>query len=668
MLVSSVLKTAYYSPKAGILLLLAVLAAIPLVYSLPLITGGLDDLNLVRHFDQGESELTINWVEAYTRGPLYAPPFHAFLNYPKLFYNSAGIILYPLGAVNGEDFKAVLGVWRGFSLVYGAGALIALFFLAQRVFHSNAIAFIGALLLGLTPQFLLWTVNVRPNPLEQLLIFAGLLVLVRMCERFSVSLFLVATTLGALAFASKYGGIPFMVLVPIFSFYLIWRRRTDQEEFTRIVREQARALRYLLPVLSVGMAVAAVAMILALRSRGWDGVPLIYGWTQGGLPPEKLPSLTRSLNEYSLMVNVAIWGGTIALGVGAVMVAAVGARWRAWGVSTVIRPSLSVYARLLIAFAILTALIYPLIFFLTGPAFAAHPEHFFSQVGWQFRNIALSASYGDVGAPSYLETFRQTARNFHPGWLAFVPLLGYGIYLNVRKGPDSPVERDQRIVLWAFAALAVALFLGFKSAIGIRHILPAIGILYLFAGEVVIREFVRWRRWRAVGALAVSLSAIALVLVGIGFHSEEASQDWRKAWGKPNDIGIVVGAWLTENYDKDVRIAKDSWHYYIPPQFQNVASSQDVEWAHTGAPFDQKEGAVKQLLIDFDPDVILVAQSKNEGHGPLIDIPRMLESDDSFKEHYGIREEFRSRRGGDEFGRVIVYEKVGLNVGKGRRG
>ena len=83
MFVSSVLKTAYYSPKAGILLLLAVLAAIPLAYSLPLVSGGLDNLNLVRHFDQGESEIARNWVGTYARGPLCAPPFDAFLNYPK---------------------------------------------------------------------------------------------------------------------------------------------------------------------------------------------------------------------------------------------------------------------------------------------------------------------------------------------------------------------------------------------------------------------------------------------------------------------------------------------------------------------------------------------------------------------------------------------------------
>jgi len=311
--VNALLQRIRSRPIIVTLLLLAVLAVVPLGYGVPVLGLGLDDLDMVRHFDDDEWGLYQVWIQAYTQGPLYAPEFDPFLGYPKLFYNTAGVFLYPYSQLNGEDVGAVITTLRSLNTVFGIGAVFVLFFLTRYVFRSNWTAFIASGLFALTPQFLSWTTNSRPNPLEWLLILTSLLVLVRMCERFSFRLVLLAILAGALAFATKYGATPILILVPLVSIYLIWRRRGDQNRFTEIVQEQVRVYRYLLPVLAVLMAVAAVGLLFSLRSHDWDAVSMSYSWVEPGIQPLRLPRLLEILENQRPLVTVAVWGGAVGL-------------------------------------------------------------------------------------------------------------------------------------------------------------------------------------------------------------------------------------------------------------------------------------------------------------------------------------------------------------------
>lgn len=642
-------------PIVVTLLLLSVLAAVPLAYGVAVLRLGLDDVNMVRHFDHDEWGLYQAWIKSYSRGPLYAPEFDAFLSYPKLFYNTAGVFLYPYSILNGEDVSVVVTTWRALNMVFGIGAIFVLFLLVKRVFRSNWIAFIASGLFALTPEFLAWTVNSRPNPLEWLLFFTALLVSVRMCEKFSFNLFLLATLAGALAFATKFGAMPILVLVPLLSLYLIWRQGGDPNRFSDIVREQARVHRYLLPALAAVMVVGAVGLLWALRSTGWDAVSLVYNWTQTGLPNWKLARLFEILESRRTLVNLGVWGGVVGLAMGVALAALIQSRMRAWVSGEVIQPRVSLYASLFAGFIIVSGAIYTIVFFAIGPAFVAHPDHFFSQIGWQFKNIILGAAYVEAGPPSYLSFVTKLGREFHPGLLAFVPILAYAAYINIKGVPGSSVQNDQRIALWGFVFLSIALFLGSKAPGGLRHILPVAGILYAFLAEVIVLEFRRLRYNRRAGAVAVALAV--LVMVGAGTHAYVVYGNWDYLRFKPQDTGLQAGKWLQEQYPDDTRIMTDFDYFYLPPSFPHTANTTEAEWTVSGEAAQAQ--AVRDSIVSFDPDVFVLTHSQQ--YANHVNVLPLLNSDLVLKSrNYHLVKQFdyqRPERQRYKYRQILVYEK-----------
>ena len=642
-------------PIVVTLLFLVVLAAVPLAYDLPLLSLGTDDANMVRHFDDDEWLLYNAWVNSYTNGPFYADKFDVGQSYPKLFFNTAGVFLYPYSMLAGENVAAVVTTLRSLNMVFGIGGVFVLFFLVRRVFQSNWIAVIASALFALTPQFLQWTVNSRPNPLEWMLIFTALLVLVRMCERFTFKLFLLATLAGAFAFATKFGATPILILVPVVSVYLIWRQRGDPTRFSEIVQEQVRVYRYLLPALAVIMLAGSLFLVWALRSNGWDGVSLAYNWTQGGFQPWRLPNLLETLESQRTLVNGAAWGGVVGLAAGAALLMFMRTQMRVWAQLEVIQPRFSLYCTLFVGFIIVSAAAYTIVFFATGPAYIVHPEYFFSQVGFEFRYLALGAAYGDIGKPGYIEFVRLVGSQFHPGWLAFVPLIGYAAYINIRGKNVTPVQRDQRIVLWGFVLITVGLFIGSKSATSLRHILPIVGSLYIFMAEAMVLEFRRWKHSRAAGVLAVALAM--LVMVGFGTHAQAAYDNWSQGRFKPQDTGIQVGNWLQERYPEDTRLMTDYIRFYVPPYFTQAANTTTAEWDRYRGP--DVNQAVIDWIVSFDPQVLVVSHPQQ--YNDFVNVLPLLESDPVLKSrNYRLVKEFeyqRPDRQRYEYKQILVYEK-----------
>ena len=631
------------------------LSAVPLAYDLPLLRLGTADANMVRHFDDDEWLIYNAWGTTYTHGPLYADTFDIGQSYPKLFFNTAGVILYPYSNAAGDNVTTIVTTLRSFNILFGIGAVFVLFFLVRRVLRSNLIALIAAGLFALTPQFLVWTVNSRPNPLEWMLIFVSLFVLVRMCERFSFKLFLVATLAGALAFATKFGATPILILVPMVSVYLIWMQRGDPIRFLEILQEQARFYRYLLPVLAAIMVAGTVFLIWALRSNGWDGVSLAYNWTQGGFQSWRWPKLLEVLESHRVLVNGAAWGGVVGLAVGTVLVMYMRGTFREWASSNGIQPRTSIFATLFVGFIIVSGVAYTVVFFAVGPAYIVNPEHFFSQVGFEFRYLAFGVAYGDAGKPGYIDFLRSVGNQFHSGWWAFVPLIVYAAYLNVRGINFSPVQRDQRLVLWVFVLITLSLFLGSKSAPSLRHILPIVGILYIFMAEAMVIEFRRWKYSRTAGVLAVALTA--LMIIGFGTHSRAAYSDWSQFRLKPQDTGLQVGDWLQNQYPEDTRLMTDYIRFYVPPSFTQVATTTTAEWdRYRGA--DVKQSVI-DLIVSFDPEVLVLSHPQQFGES--VNVYPLLESDEILKSrNYRLVKEFEYQRPDQQrynYKQVLVYEK-----------
>ncbi|MFQ5801484.1 MAG: glycosyltransferase family 39 protein [Candidatus Methylomirabilales bacterium] len=629
------------------------LAMIPLFYAMPLIGLGMEDLHAVRHLDEGEFTILRAWKDVYPNGPLYAGPFDLLHIYPKAFYNLAGVILYPYSYFWGEDFQTILIVWRSMNALFGMGAVLMLFFLVRRVFHSNAAAFLAAGLFAITPDFLTWTANVRPNPFEQMLVFATLLTCVLLCERFSYRLFLLASLTGALAFASKYGGLPFLVLVPVLSVYLIWRRDGDQDQLTSVVRQQTRILQCVFPLLFGVIGVGLVMFAWLFYRQGWDGVALFISLSHSAFPPELVPKVVAKLNRWRLFVGAVPWGFLVFL---LVVQASLVIFWRwskKWMSGTAVRPGIVPYAFLLGVFLIQTAGIYAATFFITGPAYVANPEHFVSQVGFMTYYSGLAGSYGNRPPPGFLESLRGTAAEA-PGWWLFLPLVGYAGFVQVRGRDISAVDYDRRIVLWSYVLISITVFLGTRVVV-VRHILPTIGLLYGFLGYAVVRKIEDWRT--GLPAKAISAALMVLLMGYTGTSLTAALEGWQDKRGKTSDIGFAVGEWLRANYDPRTRILTDHWTFYTPPEFQNVSTTTYAEWK--GKSPREKEWWIKDLVVTFNPEIVIVTDDKK--HTKLVHLDQVLFAHPALRVRgYRLIKRFDSRRRGDRLANVRIYEAATL--------
>ena len=413
-------------------LLIVPLLLAPLIYAAPLVSGGLDDLNMVNHFAEEDLDLYDGHGQ-YQKGPLHAPGFHPDNIYPKAFYNLAGVVLYPYAAINGDDFQVVLVVWRVLNILAAMGSVIAVFLLARRVFNSDAVAWVGALLFAVSPKFLLWTASVRPNPLELMLVIVTLYFCVRLLEGFSYKYFLLAALFSGLAFATKYGGWLFIGVLPLISVYVIWRSEPTQERWVKVVRQQFRLLRTTGPVLAVVLLGLSGVLGWLLSTHSWDPVVLVTDLLERWLSPEKLEGALVHVTNWGWLLRVS----TFAALLGSVAAAAI--LIAMWRISLRLdegkdfRPRPALYLMLLGLLAGQVIVIFVVAFFVAGPSCLAHPAYFVTQNGYVLHFKVLGGSSGGEAVHSFVETFQIFARNFHYGWIAFGLFLAYAGYREVSE-------------------------------------------------------------------------------------------------------------------------------------------------------------------------------------------------------------------------------------------
>lgn len=659
---------------AYVLFMLLSLALAPLLYNLPLVGLGIGDINKVQHFS-AEERLFIDFHGQYDKGPLYAPPFDNMNVYPKAYYNLAGLFLYPYASINGSDFQTVLVTWRLLNTIAGAGAIIVLFFIGRRVFRSDAIAFVGAILFGITPEFLLWTSSVRPNPLELLLVLATLLFCIRLFECFSYKTFLMAAILASLSFSTKYGGVLFLALLPLVALFVIWQSQRNRDTWIEPLLQQMRMIRWALPILVIFTAFSGAVFVLLLMGQNWDPVALIMNVSASSFPADKLARAPAYLERWRWLVQAVAFLGiaTIVLTVVVLLVA-----WRVsrnWAKTNSHKATSVVYVFLTVWLAIQVILIYGLAFFVTGPVYIARPDFFVSQVGFLLYYTSLGGDVGPFGQASpFIEHFRTLVSQLHPGWLGFPILLGIAIYREIFQIPRSHPQKAIRIFLWVFIASSVIVML-VSSQIQLRHVLPAIAISSLFIGDSLVALLKAFNPPRLhVGVRTAGVVAVLLLVLLAGFHVHSAYANWSIKFSKNSDTGIMVGDWLIDQYPYDVRLMTDWWTFYVPPQFTNVATTTTAERAATregaiilesGVPIDSfdpsvlKKSAVRESILEFDPEVIII--SHPDGYDTTVNVLSLLESDPALSE-LGYKEIRRFDYVGNkarlyEYTEVLVFEK-----------
>ena len=638
----------------GIVLLLLGIVSIPLMYGGPLLGVGLDNLPMVRHFDHDEFSIYQAWRNVYLAGPLHADPFDPNHIYPKLFYNLAGVVLYPYTRLHGEQFQVTILVWRSLNLLGAMGALVMLFCVVRRVFRSTAVAALSGFLLSLTPDFLWWSVNSRPQPLEYLFLFACLYACVRLAEGWSPRWFWTAASLGAMAFATKYGGTVFLVLLPAVAVTLIAHGVRDPLPFHRRLGEHIRLFRRLSPWLLGVSAMLLGWLSVALASHRGDVAAVFLDWAGSAFAADSLSRVQTLLERERARINALVSLGSVAAVIG-IAVCALVDRWvRSSSVNAMWRVRRLTYAVLFIVLMGYTAGVYVLALLLTGPAYVAHPSHLISQAGYMLYYIAFGAEYGAHGPPSFLESLSSVGAQFHPGWFAVVPLLGYAVYDHLRTPPArreaALVERRQRNILWAFAAMVTTVFLATR-VIAFRHLLPAIAVLYAFIAEAALNLARRAARaWRPV-AWTGCLGMLGVVLV---CHGAVAMDQRRGKRWQDRDIGLQAGAWLADRYDWSTTIMTDYWPFYVPPQFTQATTIWEAFRSERRP--DHWEEAAANLLVKADPAVLILTEPR---HAKLpVHLETLIASHPTLQARsYHLVQRFDNRSRYGAYNTVCIYER-----------
>ena len=118
---------------------------------------------------------------------------------------------------------------------------------------------------------------------------------------------------------------------------------------------------------------------------------------------------------------------------------------------------------------------------------------------------------------------------------------------------------------------------------------------------------------------------------------------------KPNDIGMHVGSWLSENYTVDTKIMTDLWIFYIPPEFQNVKNTQIIEQSLVGKPLAEQIQEIKDAINEYQPEIIITTDS--DIHTPNVQLENILSTE------YQLAAIFPSSQSRDQYSSVSIFSK-----------
>ncbi len=372
---------------------------------------------------------------------------------------------------------------------------------------------------------------------------------------------------------------------------------------------------------------------------------MLHAWTAPGVNTSQHQRLLEILTGWHSLVQVIVWGGAAA-SLGLVGVSLL--LWREFTrVQTLdqIEPSVKLFTLMTISLYSTTFLIYSLVFFLVSPAFIANPSSFLSHFGFQFRYTALGASYGIGGAePSIIEFIISLTKALHWGWLVIIPFVIIGLILNHKHQENIPNYKTKQLYIYSFIVISIILL--FNTYAAIRHIIPVIGLIYALSLIPFLTSInKRKSSWTITANGLLGAGACLVIALNIIY----SYQDWQDSRDKPLDIGVHVGAWLSQNYAKETKILKDVWYFYIPPVFTDVENTQFIEHTLVGEPKNAKTLAVKQYLDSYNPDIIITTRS--DVHTLVVNLEEIT------PENYDLVATFTSDLRRDLYSKVNIFQK-----------
>lgn len=575
----------------ALLLILAV--SFVLWWAIPAITKGTDNINMIKHFDFDEGNV-VEFYNLFYKNPLalLCPPVH--VGYPTGFYYVAGAYLFPYSLLNktNDNYQAITITFRLLNTISICLTVVLVYCLASYFLIPMFFKIALLLLLFFTPSFLVWGLNNRPHPFENVLLLLGFCFVFSWLRSKKIKNLLSGILMAALAFGVKYGGM--FMIPPLFTLMMYYFYTLDKAKFYQFLNKRFKLITFL----------SSSTIIMGLGIIGffyYAVIPYMVRYTRIGARLG-IKGLTQSV----FFKYTTFYLGTIFF---------LGLLWLCLNIYShlILKPKkqeddsssvvlnhfqhfiLFVNVGFLSIFSMLV--VFLTVFLLTNPHVVAHPLSFLKAS----LNLSLieftSNSHSNLNIAKQLIWFKfpfQKGILGVSGGIMLAWYLIFEIFYLKRDWREGRFLVKQRIFIWIYI-LTNFMFLFLFIKFHVHHYLLMIAYLCLILISYGAYKAIIFASNRIVKILLVILFSGLLYwnLIERGPLVFKA-RDFKI--NKDADTGLMIGKWLENQYDSNVKIWVDSNEFYIPPKFSNSSS---IYWYDD---IERNFGMIKTI----EPDVLII--------------------------------------------------------------
>jgi Dolichyl-phosphate-mannose-protein mannosyltransferase. len=599
----NVLPARYHGVRIQDLIILFFLVLPVFWFSFPAVFHGIDNLGMLTHFDPDEAELIKFSAKIFQHG--LVPMDGYYFAYPQLFYYIAGLLLGPYTFIFGVDHTVIAAVLRSMNVASIALMVIGVYFFVKRFFKSKINAVLTCFLLATTPQYLWWTVNSRPHPLENLFILAIFYYSFRIIEKYRKDLLMGAIIFTSLAMSVKYGGI---FLIPVIWAACIWNiAGQDSGHLQEYLKVRIRLIYVLCS--SIFICIAGVA---------------ISGFYLYGVYEKTLRKFNvNSLSDFLLMRHtrliilffalVCIVNG-IWLRANILSDKLIKNRMQAGKDHWFLYVNKSFYVLIALSGTVFT------LFLILNPTFWIFPgeslKAFLYQSALTSAGTSLQLGVKETIVGSGASAWFQMLSGdlLLTPWvtaLFCVYLLFEGFYAR-QNWQDNREALFKRVLLLIYIVSLFPVLFIFVSHRAHHYLLPLLFPIYALVTFTMLELIKKIKRpyFKAAAVLAYAL----ILFMAVSDHISKATglRHIKLERSSSADTGVVIGKWLERNYPANIKIWKDYISFYVPPKFADVYLPIKVRDINA------------EELKKIDPDVLIITSRDGlEKVGKLVESGRL---------------------------------------------
>lgn len=533
------------------LVILGIIAIVVLVA--PMLSFNINaDPRLINYFDGDEGYIRdLAWYY-YSGDKLES--FDYTLDYGVELHLIIDFIVRPLGLFIPIGPNTILFILRLFHFLCGIIAIFVLWKFTKRHFTSRLIPTFICLSLIVSPQYVWWLDNIKPEPILIILILASLDYTLRILKEHSWRNVLLAVFFATAAFAIKLLGIfllPGVLLALYFSD--LKGRAIDKKSVFKILKQIGVMFISFLTSLSMILAIVipiGSRLYLKMRTDNFDLEQFAENFTP---PPALLISVYLAM---FLLIT-----GSISL---VIYLYRKNKNSNAYKI-------ISVMPLFIISFAVIS---YRWTFDLFGFGInycrwlqqqQSAPLNFFHKT-----NVVQFVISIINNTKSWIMVLAQ---NDAAGVIGIALLMMYFIVEFVFKAWRVDKEKTRflkRVILLIYCASFLIFLFLFQSHYTAQHLIT-INIIFLLLSFEGMRLIVINLKNKKIARVLVALLITAVLLSF--FQQERSTLELRlRKFGQKDDIIYEIGQWWKKSgYSYDTKIVADSPRYiYVPSEFQNV--------------------------------------------------------------------------------------------------